>query len=112
MSTPPKDRHTATQIEISLQEEVLDCLDDYCDVYAIDRSMAIGHLLQGALHSALPDPDWFKEDKPLTANASANSRDSASRTSPAGTSKATPMAPRNEALAANPLIQKRHNTQA
>ena len=79
MSTPPNDRHTATRIEISLQEEVLGCLDDYCDVYAIDRSMAIGHLLQGALHSALPDPDWLKEDKPLTANASANSGDSASR---------------------------------
>jgi len=80
MSPPPNDRHTATRIEISLQEEVLGCLDDYCDVFAIDRSMAIGHLLQGALHSALPDPDWFQEDKPLTANASANSRDSASRT--------------------------------
>ncbi len=109
MKRSPGNRPIATQIELSLQAAILDCLDDYCDVYGIDRDKAINHLLQGALHNALPNPEWSTENTPLMPAFPINPEQEASRSDQAGEETTTPLTQRYQALAENKLIQKRHN---
>lgn len=109
MSLPHENRPIATRIEISLPADVLDCLDDYCDAYGIDRNRAINHLLKGALHSALPNPDWLTENTPIIQAVSTNPEQEALSTDPTSATTTTPLTRRYQALSDNTLIQKRHN---
>lgn len=120
-------------LEITIEEELLSEVDYYCAVYSIDRSTAINFLLNGALQTALPNPNWLIEAEPdvderdpYSSEQSASENINSSQPSPPsedadldqvpdwlkGMEIAAPIRNRSiPDLSASPLVQNRHNKQ-
>ena len=47
-------------ITITLDSDLIAWLDYYCSIYGVDRNDASSHLLNGALQTALPNPEWLE----------------------------------------------------